>query len=206
MELFLFFACIILFLVIAFIWKIPAVNHMDEAVLSFFVGIRTDSLTSFFHIITELGSIKILFPLTVLLSLVFLVRREYIQIFSLSFVLWGARGLNEWIKTMIERPRPEMDPLIYAGGSSFPSGHAMNSAAVYGYLIYLILKKNNQKRLLWTFVLAAVIIFVTLSRLYLGVHYLTDVAAGLAGGVAWMSLTRYLTPLAKKLLLMAKGD
>lgn len=205
MELFIFFACLLIFLVIAFIWQIPAVNHLDETVLSFFTGIRTDSLTSFFLIITEMGSIKILFPLIVLLSLVFLVKRNYIQIFFLFFVLWGARGLNEWIKTIIERPRPELDPLIFAAGSSFPSGHVMNSAAVYGFLIYFLWKKKAKKRLLWTFMLAALIICVSLSRLYFGVHYLTDVVAGLVGGLVLVYLANFIIPLLKKLMIKTIG-
>lgn len=193
------------FISIALSMNLPAVRYIDETVLAFFSGERVHFLNSFFVMVTDLGSIKLLFPLTILVSLIFLVRKRYMYILFLLAILWGARGTNEWIKSIVERPRPDLDPLINVGGFSFPSGHAMNSAAVYGFLIYLIWKENNQKRYLWTFILASVVITVSISRMYLGVHYLTDVFAGLAGGVALLFLAGYLTQNGQRLITKRKG-
>ncbi|MFD1705535.1 phosphatase PAP2 family protein [Siminovitchia sediminis] len=166
----------------------PFAEHIDREVLTFFNEMRTDPLTSFFLNATELGSITFLFPLAVLASMYFLIKKHVWRIIFLMSVLWGARGLNELIKHMVGRHRPDMDPIIQEAGNSFPSGHSMNSAAVYGYFMYLALKNNNPKRYVWVAVFTGVILTVAASRLYLGVHYLTDVTAGITGGLALVFL------------------
>ena len=87
---------------------------------------------------------------------------------------------NTMIKYLIRRPRPSHLRLISQGGYSFPSGHSMISICVYGMLIYLILKnvENKKVKVLATITLILLITSIGLSRIYVGVHYPSDVLAG----------------------------
>src|SRR5437868_6053574 len=100
----------------------------------------------------------------------------------------GGLVLNNLLKIGFDRPRPQIFKWgTYAVSSSFPSGHAMSSIIVYGTVAYLAarLQRNAHSRVL-TFVFAAVIItLICVSRVYLGVHYPSDILAGLMIGLAW---------------------
>ena len=114
-------------------------------------------------------------------------------------LLWGAVAgsvfLNLILKRIFERPRPTLFEwrTEYVGFSSFPSGHAMVSMVVYTILAYLIIDLDPPRQVKHTTVaLAAIIItLVGLSRVYLGVHYPTDILAGYAVGFAWASLCAF---------------
>ena len=88
--------------------------------------------------------------------------------------------LNNILKLIVRRARPTGFRLIAETGYSFPSGHSMVSMAFYGYLIYLIYKNVRNKKLRWTLMtcFSLLILIIGLSRIYLGVHYTSDVFAG----------------------------
>ena len=88
--------------------------------------------------------------------------------------------INQILKLIIQRPRPIGYRLIEIGEYSFPSGHAMTSMALYGFLIYLSYKLIKNKNLKIFFITACIliIIIIGISRIYLGVHYCSDVLAG----------------------------
>ena len=100
----------------------------------------------------------------------------------------GGLVLDNVLKIGFRRPRPQIFEWgTHASSFSFPSGHAMSSVIVYGTVAYLAarLQRNVQARVL-TFSLAALIILmISASRVYLGVHYPSDILAGLLIGVAW---------------------
>ena len=102
----------------------------------------------------------------------------------------GSISLNLILKYLFDRPRPLIPHLVDAYGLSFPSGHAMISASFYGLLIYLVWK--NVKLRAWRFLLVVLlsllIILIGFSRVYLHVHYATDVVAGIAAGLGWVIL------------------
>ena len=110
-------------------------------------------------------------------------------------LLWvsivGSGLINATMKLFFNRPRPHLFPwrVPFAGLSSFPSGHSMTSMVCYATLAYLISRLEPNRFLRrFTFALAALIILgIGLSRMYLGVHYPTDVLAGFAMGMAWAS-------------------
>lgn len=96
----------------------------------------------------------------------------------LNLIISGA--LNQLLKFIIQRPRPNDLRLIQESGYSFPSGHSMASLAFYGFFIYLIYKKIKNKyiKIILITILTILILAIGFSRIYLGVHYLSDVMAG----------------------------
>jgi membrane-associated phospholipid phosphatase len=143
------------------------------------------TLVSVFNVFTFTGSVPVLALLTVAVAL-YLLRRGRLN--EAALVCVGALGIeivNPILKLIFHRPRPEL-AYVHLDTYSFPSGHAAGSAAVYGLVFYLLAR---QARPPWQ-VLAAVgyvllVAGIGFSRLYLEVHYLSDVLAGLSLGAAW---------------------
>jgi undecaprenyl-diphosphatase len=108
----------------------------------------------------------------------------------LAVTIGGAIGLYELIKVLVERPRPEIAPLIEVGGWSFPSGHATASAAVFAAVAYVLTRQTSWKAgvVFWTVAIFAATL-VAFSRVYLGVHWPTDAMAGLTLGALWTVVT-----------------
>ncbi|MEG0661762.1 MAG: phosphatase PAP2 family protein [Anaerovoracaceae bacterium] len=101
----------------------------------------------------------------------------------------GTTVIKSIVKPIVARPRPDVAmQLISEGGYSFPSGHAITSIAVYGLLIFLVHQymEDRKKAMGLTIVLGILAVGIGLSRIYLGVHYLTDVVGGWSAGIAVM--------------------
>ena len=96
--------------------------------------------------------------------------------------------LNHIFKKIVQRPRPTGYRLIEEDGYSFPSGHSMISAAFYGFFIYLIFKNVKNKYLKWGSIslLSLLICLIGISRIYLGVHYTSDVMAGFVISISYL--------------------
>lgn len=97
-------------------------------------------------------------------------------------------ALNQILKRILQRPRPTEYRIIKETGYSFPSGHSMVSMAFYGYLIYLIYKYIKNKYIKWSLivVLSALICLIGISRIYLGVHYTSDVLGGFLLSISYL--------------------
>ena len=172
------FICLILFLVIVENVFANEVTKMDVVGYEFIANnfIRV-SLTPIVKIFTNFGSALFLLPVTILLCLI--LKNRKIR-FSILFNLIFITIINQVLKFIVQRPRPTDFKLIDESGYSFPSGHAMISVAFYGYLIFLIYKytKNKIIKFLLISLLVILIIIIGVSRIYLGVHYTSDVLAG----------------------------
>ena len=96
--------------------------------------------------------------------------------------------LNQIFKFILQRPRPTENRIINENGYSFPSGHSMISMAFYGFLIYLIYKyvKNKKIKYISITLISVLIIFIGISRIYLGVHYTSDVLAGFLFSISYL--------------------
>lgn len=187
------FSCMV---ISALLFLIIALNYKETLLLNFGEWIQSylyDFLGSFgdllFVVITYIGSAYVLFPVMGILMCVFLFQKRYWTTLLLIFNLIGVRQFNWLLKSIFERPRPELEHLVKVSSDSFPSGHSMNSIAFFGFLAYLLhlkLKDTGKlARLVW--VGAAFLIgFIGLSRIYLGVHYPLDVISGFLAGGAWM--------------------
>ncbi|WP_435006578.1 phosphatase PAP2 family protein [Tundrisphaera lichenicola] len=141
--------------------------------------------------LTALGSTVNLWIATLaVVGFLALDRRYAAMSFVIGAVLSGW-GLSFLLKSTFDRPRPDLVPhLMRAYFSSFPSGHSMMSAVVFGTLGSLLSSLVTQRRLKVYFLSIGALasILVGLTRVYLGVHYPTDVLAGWSAGLAWATL------------------
>jgi membrane-associated phospholipid phosphatase len=151
----------------------------------------TDPLTDLFHGITFLGNFVTLLAVTVLAVTILWRRRERTDAVFVALAFVGAQLLSSSLKLGFRRDRPFFpDPLATESTFSFPSGHALVSLAVYGAIALVVARRlsTNGRRALLVAAVAVLVIAIGFSRLYLGVHFLSDVLAGYAAGIAWLSL------------------
>ena len=137
---------------------------------------------------TFLGTHYFLIPANLLLALYFLIKKERWYSIKVPVISLSSLLLMFALKQFFHRDRPLL-PLIHpAKGMSFPSGHALMSMTFYGLLIYLVWKNidNNAGKWSLTACLILLIFFIGLSRIYLRVHYPTDVIAGFCLGIIWL--------------------
>lgn len=154
-------------------------------------NLRTPWLTNFLLVITWMGDRTAYIIFSVSLFIFFYIRyRSFIFPLQTSLVLILAGGLNRWLKIIINRPRPDALHLTETASLSFPSGHAMGSIAFYGFLIYLVWRLISTPWIRWilTFLLTILILLIGFSRVYLGVHYPSDILAGYAAGGACLAI------------------
>lgn len=160
----------------------------DRLAYDFFVkNLRSPVLTTIMKVITEMGG-TIFLTLLGIGSILF-IKDKYIKwLIPLNLALSAI--VNIGLKFLIQRPRPEGYRLIEQSGFSFPSGHSMSSMAFYGFIIYLIYKRveDKKKRRILTILFSTLIILIGISRIYLGVHYASDVIAGFSVGLAYLIL------------------
>ncbi len=160
-------------------------------------SIINPSVTPIAIVITNLGGVIVICTLTIILFL--LIKNKKIS-FCILLNLIIATVLNLLLKNIIQRPRPDEFRLILETGYSFPSGHSMISMAFYGFLIYLSIKylKNKKLKVILTTFLSILIILIGISRIYLGVHYTSDVIAGFMISVCYLIIY---TTFAKKYII-----
>ena len=117
-------------------------------------------------------------------------RRRLVDAALLPLVLGGAELLNLILKLSFHRARPEV-AFVHLDTYSFPSGHAMISTAAYGALAYLAWSHlhTTRRRLIVATGTVVLLALIGFSRIYLGVHYLSDVLAGITGGLFWLSVS-----------------
>ncbi len=143
--------------------------------------------------ITSAGGRGVLIPLVVLAVLWLLIRRRPRLAIYLAVTGLGAMILDPSLKALVGRVRPVVDdPVAFGGGNSFPSGHTLGTTIVYGSLALVLLSATQGRWKGWIIGAAAtIIVAVGLTRIALSVHFLTDVLAGWALGLAWISITAY---------------
>lgn len=135
--------------------------------------------------ITNFGGAIFLIVLTIVLFIVIKNKKIGVSIFSNLVIV---TILNQLLKGILQRPRPTEYRIIEETGYSFPSGHSMISMAFYGYLIYLIYKYVKNKYIKWIsiVVLSLLICTIGISRIYLGVHYTSDVLGGFLISISYL--------------------
>jgi undecaprenyl-diphosphatase len=163
-------------------------NAVDAHVLDWMIDHRSVGLTQVMRAVTSLGGTLVLVPLTVVGVVLLASMRRFWLAGYLATVVIGASLLSSTAKAIVGRPRPPVDVrLTGVGGSAFPSGHATQAAATYlavAIVVGVVVTSPLVRRLLW-FVCATVVVAVGVSRMYLGVHWFSDVIAGWLAGTAW---------------------
>jgi undecaprenyl-diphosphatase len=179
----------------AFAWLADEVGEggtqrFDDAVLLWMHRHGTPGLTSLALEVTALGSAAVVLMMMLVATAFLWLSRHRYSVLLLWVALVGGELLNGLLKSVFDRPRPRLFPwLTTATLSSFPSGHAMTSVIVYVTLAYLVarLQPGRRMRRVTFGVALVVVVAIGLSRMYLGVHYPSDVLAGYAAGFAWAS-------------------
>lgn len=145
----------------------------------------SNSATPIAKFVTNFGGAIALGVITVLLFICIKNKKIGIAIF---FNLCIITVLNLVLKSILQRPRPSDYRIINETGYSFPSGHSMISMAFYGFIIYLVYKyiKNRYLKIGLTIILSVLIVAIGVSRIYLGVHYTSDVIAGFLISISYL--------------------
>ena len=156
----------------------------DSTIYNLLMQSRNIKLNEMVILLTELGGFWVITILTIVL-LITLKKKQKIMVISNVIII---TILNQLLKIVFMRPRPEIMKLIEEQGYSFPSGHSMVSTAFYGLLIYLIYKNVKNKYIKFTLctILSILILIIGLSRIYLGVHYASDVIGGVCFSIAYL--------------------
>ena len=157
----------------------------------------SDFATPIAKFITNFGGAIFLIIATIILFILIKNRKIGISIISNLAVV---TILNQLLKNILQRPRPTEFRIVEETGFSFPSGHSMVSMAFYGYLIYLIYKYVKNKYLKWILIVLLSILICTIgiSRIYLGVHYTSDVLGGFLISISYLVI--YISAVNKFLL------
>ncbi len=171
------------------IWE--SFKAFDDAVYKFLSGFMSEGMTGFMKLMTFIGSGWSITVLAVAIPFsAFILKKKKYYATALMIPLNIAIGslLNEILKQLFRRARPEILRLVKVTDYSFPSGHSMNSMIFYGFLAWLILK-FVQPRFKYpaAFISGLMILLIGTSRVYLGVHYASDVIAGFIIGLAWLA-------------------
>lgn len=145
----------------------------------------SDFVTPIAKFITNFGGVIFLSIATVMLFLFIKNKKIGLSIISNIVII---TVLNQLLKRILQRPRPTEFRIVEETGYSFPSGHSMVSMAFYGYLIYLIYRYIKNKYVKWTLItiLSILICLIGISRIYLGVHYTSDVLGGFLLSISYL--------------------
>lgn len=165
-------------------------REYDTKVTDFVTSFRSPELNNFFQFVTDLGDLYAYIVVTTIVALFFFFKlRNKRFIFQLVGVVILSALANIALKRAFNRARPTIEHLVVVKTLSYPSGHAMSAMAFYGFLTYLIfqIKMKRWLRAILAFIFISLIILIGLSRIYLGVHFPSDVAGGFIAGLIWVA-------------------
>jgi undecaprenyl-diphosphatase len=178
-----------IFLWLATITTMPHVLSLNREIVQHTAELRTPLLNAVMFFFTRLGNPWVIASLLIVLSLVLLYARRWIEISGVAVAGGGAWLLTELLKQFYQRARPALGSTpLDVSSYSFPSAHALGSMVGYGMLLWVGLRLIQQRWCRWLLLsgLPPVIFFIGVSRVYFGVHFLTDVLAGFLIGLAWL--------------------
>lgn len=166
-----------------------ALSNYDSKVTNYIISYRNPTLNKIFQFITEVGDFNGYLIIAALSTILFYWKfRNWRFVLEMIFVLIISGLSNVALKQVINRARPDAEHLVSVATLSYPSGHAMSAMAFYGFLIYLFynFKMNRWLKILVIITLALLILAIGISRIYLGVHYPSDIAGGYIAGFIWV--------------------
>lgn len=161
----------------------------DTRIGSTILSYRSPALTQYFSFITNFGHFWSYALAIVLCALLFYWKfKSWKYLLQLVVVVLLALSSDYILKNIIDRTRPDIEHLVGISTSSYPSGHAMVSMAFYGFLIYLLytVKITKTIKMILIALCAFLILNIGISRIYLGVHFPSDIAGGWIAGFFWI--------------------
>lgn len=167
------------------------IHRFDDSLITWIQGMESQGMTRWMELFTWIGSgipVVIITILSMVVLYVFLRHRR--ELLFLGCVIAGSAILNTLLKLMFHRARPTIHRIIEVSGYSFPSGHSMAAFSLYGGLAFLIWKHipTAVGRVLMIIVSAMFILMIGMSRIYLGVHYPSDVVGGYFMSGCWLAV------------------
>jgi undecaprenyl-diphosphatase len=164
----------------------------DQQLLLFAAAHRTEGLDHFFRGVTWLGSLSVLGPVAALSATILLSRHKRGEAALLVIGVGGAALLAYVIKAVLDRPRPALlEPLIaMPTNGSFPSAHTMQIVAFALCMVLILRRSVPEWQSVMVMIASTLIVAVAASRVYLQVHYPSDVLGGIVLGIAWVALVR----------------
>lgn len=182
---------VVLLAALVFVWLLSEVAEgeimkLDTLAYRFFVvTLRSDVMTPIMEGFTSLSSVAVILVMALVVA-AFAPGKAPGRCVCANVV--GALALNQVLKFIVQRPRPDGYWLAVESSYSFPSGHSMISMAFYGLLIWMIWKyeRDDVMRHVWCCLFGLIIVMVGISRIYLGVHYASDVIAGFCVSLIWL--------------------
>ena len=183
-----FFVSLLSFISLYLLLYFNFLNEFDEQVSSAFVPLRSPFGTKIMKFVSEVGDTFGYLFIIILTSMILFFKKVWKLAIQGILILIIASGLNILLKGLVARPRPFDDPLVYASFYSFPSGHAMSAMVFYGFLIHIVFSLEIKSWLKYVFTLIFVCFsfVIGLSRIYLGVHYASDILGGYFAGLIWL--------------------
>jgi membrane-associated phospholipid phosphatase len=167
----------------------------DERAFAFARSLVTDNTTRIMEFFTFFGSHYFLVPANLILCVYFLLRKKSRYSIKISAIALSSLLIMLGLKLLFNRHRPLIPLLEPARGLSFPSGHAFMSVCFYGLLMLIIWKEEKPHPVLkWILLILVLLLLLIIgfSRIYLRVHYFTDVMAGFCIGFSWLFLSSFL--------------
>ncbi|MCQ6279384.1 phosphatase PAP2 family protein [Bacillus sp. EB600] len=182
--------CVIGFSLISLLVSDNKIIHFDSSVIAAIQGLESPSITSVMKFFTTIGSTPVVIVLSLfLLIFLYKVLHHRIELILFLAAIIGSVILNSLLKNLFHRMRPNLHRLIEITGYSFPSGHAMTAFTIYGIIAYLLWRHISSKggRSLLILFSAFMILMIGISRIYLGVHYPSDIIGGYLASGFWLS-------------------
>ncbi len=190
-----FIASLFVFVIIYLMVFVVRYKWIDDWVLASLNQTANNTITQFMRFITFYGNHSFLVPANLLMIVVLLYYKQKKWATANAIAALAGVGLMSMLKKILARPRPSHPLVEGISNFSFPSGHAMMSLMFYGMLILLCLQFLNNKayKTVAIFLLVTIILLIGFSRLWLRVHFITDVLAGYAIGLCWLSISMLLS-------------
>jgi membrane-associated phospholipid phosphatase len=204
----LFLATLFVFVVITDEIVLENENGFDRYISQAILPLVSPFATSLMKSFTFFGSELFLFPAYMLLIIYYIIRKRSRLALDITMIGLSSTGILFLFKNIFKRHRP-LDPLINnVTGFSFPSGHSFSSFTFFGLLIYITWKTNIKKpwKILIAFFLFVFATTIAFSRVYLRVHYPSDVAAGFCLSVVWLMLSIWILHKADRGIVSAKKE
>lgn len=178
-KIFIPISLLLLFIINTILVISNKVSLIDKSIHDFVIKFSSEITTSIMKIFTFFGSTIFIVILSIILFIIFIILKQKDKAFKTAGAIIISTIINNIIKIIIRRPRPEYITVVEKT-FSYPSGHTMASTTLYGILLYLLLKSNLNKtyKIGFGIILGNLPLLVGISRIYLGAHFFSDVFGG----------------------------